>query len=165
LLAFGSGPLNGIGFAGALHETGLPQNGFCVALLVFNLGVAAGQRACVAVMPVMVRALSAIPGMLIAAPRQVTLYSLGTGSMVCLVTRRASSAVTWDRSLDAFKTSMERLLAAGTWQICRGVRPAASRPSERSDAIPLAPVSGARIRRRPTETENSCRNVCAGMSI
>ena len=42
-MAFVFGLLHGFGFAGALAEIGLPKNDIPVALLMFNLGVEAGQ--------------------------------------------------------------------------------------------------------------------------
>ena len=44
-LAGGFGLLHGMGFAGALTETGLPQDHVPLALLFFNLGIEAGQLA------------------------------------------------------------------------------------------------------------------------
>jgi hypothetical protein len=43
LLVFVFGLLHGMGFAGALNETGLPPDAFFTALLSFNAGVEAGQ--------------------------------------------------------------------------------------------------------------------------
>ena len=43
LVAFTFGLLHGFGFAGALHEIGLPEHAIPLALLFFNLGVEAGQ--------------------------------------------------------------------------------------------------------------------------
>ncbi len=43
VVAFVFGLLHGFGFAGALSETGLPANHIPLALLLFNLGVEAGQ--------------------------------------------------------------------------------------------------------------------------
>ena len=43
IVAFAFGLLHGFGFAGALSEVGLPQGQIPVALLLFNLGVEAGQ--------------------------------------------------------------------------------------------------------------------------
>ncbi|MBW7015030.1 HupE/UreJ family protein [Pseudomonas sp. N040] len=43
LVAFSFGLLHGLGFAGALSEVGLPQGDIPLALLLFNLGVEAGQ--------------------------------------------------------------------------------------------------------------------------
>lgn len=48
IIAFGFGLLHGFGFAGALSETGLPQDAIPLALLFFNVGVELGQLAFVA---------------------------------------------------------------------------------------------------------------------
>lgn len=45
LIAFGFGLIHGFGFAGALSEIGLPKGAEVMALLLFNLGVEAGQVA------------------------------------------------------------------------------------------------------------------------
>jgi len=42
-LAGGFGLLHGMGFAGALAETGLPQENLPLALLFFNVGIEIGQ--------------------------------------------------------------------------------------------------------------------------
>jgi hypothetical protein len=44
-LAGGFGILHGMGFAGALVETGLPQDNVPLALLFFNIGIEVGQLA------------------------------------------------------------------------------------------------------------------------
>ncbi len=43
IVAFVSGLLHGVGFAGALRQIGLPQADIPLALLYFNVGVEAGQ--------------------------------------------------------------------------------------------------------------------------
>lgn len=48
-LAFGFGLVHGFGFAGALREAGLPQDGLAAALVAFNAGVEVGQGAIVVV--------------------------------------------------------------------------------------------------------------------
>jgi len=48
-LAGGFGLLHGMGFAGALAETGLPQDNLPLALLFFNVGIEIGQIAFIAV--------------------------------------------------------------------------------------------------------------------
>ena len=48
LAALGIGLINGLGFAGALSEIGLPQGARVAALALFNLGVEAGQLLVVA---------------------------------------------------------------------------------------------------------------------
>jgi HupE/UreJ protein len=47
--AFGFGLLHGFGFAGALHDLGLPAGSLALSLAGFNLGVEAGQLAIVVV--------------------------------------------------------------------------------------------------------------------
>lgn len=47
VMGFGFGLIHGFGFAGALSELGLPQNGKLLSLLGFNLGVELGQLAVV----------------------------------------------------------------------------------------------------------------------
>ncbi len=43
VVSFGFGLIHGLGFAGALHEIGLPQDDVPLALLSFNVGVELGQ--------------------------------------------------------------------------------------------------------------------------
>jgi hypothetical protein len=54
IVAFGFGLLHGFGFAGALHEVGLPTNAIPIALLLFNVGVEVGQLLFVAALFVVV---------------------------------------------------------------------------------------------------------------
>lgn len=49
-LAAGFGLLHGMGFAGALAETGLPQSNVPLALLAFNIGIELGQLAFIALL-------------------------------------------------------------------------------------------------------------------
>lgn len=49
LIACGFGLLHGFGFAGALSETGMPEGQIAPALLLFNVGVEAGQIVVVAI--------------------------------------------------------------------------------------------------------------------
>jgi hypothetical protein len=49
-LAAGFGLLHGMGFAGALAETGLPQSNVPLALLAFNMGIELGQLAFIALL-------------------------------------------------------------------------------------------------------------------
>jgi hydrogenase/urease accessory protein HupE len=53
IVAFVFGLLHGFGFAGALSEIGLPQNDIPLSLLLFNVGVEAGQLAFVAIVLVL----------------------------------------------------------------------------------------------------------------
>jgi len=47
-MAFGFGLFHGFGFAGALTESGLPQNAIAASLAAFNIGVELGQGLIVA---------------------------------------------------------------------------------------------------------------------
>ncbi len=49
IAAFGFGLLHGFGFAGALHDLGLPAGSLALSLFGFNLGVESGQLAIVAI--------------------------------------------------------------------------------------------------------------------
>ena len=49
-LAGGFGLLHGMGFAGALADTGLPQGNLPLALLFFNVGIELGQLAFIAIL-------------------------------------------------------------------------------------------------------------------
>ena len=92
IIAFAFGLLHGFGFAGALKEIGLPQMDVPIALVMFNLGVEAGQLLFVATILIGLRAVSAffanvlfrVP---IAPARMVTTYFIGTTSMVWFVMR------------------------------------------------------------------------------
>jgi hydrogenase/urease accessory protein HupE len=50
LMAFAFGLLHGFGFAGALADIGLPREQLAMSLLLFNLGIEAGQLAVIAVL-------------------------------------------------------------------------------------------------------------------
>jgi hypothetical protein len=47
-VVFGFGLLHGLGFAGVLHEIGLPRADYVTGLVAFNLGVEFGQLAVIA---------------------------------------------------------------------------------------------------------------------
>jgi hypothetical protein len=47
-VVFGFGLLHGLGFAGVLHEVGLPRSEFLTGLITFNVGVELGQLAVIA---------------------------------------------------------------------------------------------------------------------
>lgn len=86
-VAFGFGLLHGFGFAGALSEVGLPAREIPAALLLFNLGVEAGQVLFVAGVLLLrhaARGLSRdIPGWL----RPVPAYAMGSVSSGWLISR------------------------------------------------------------------------------
>lgn len=71
LVAFGFGLLHGFGFAGALAEIGLPPDAQWRALLLFNLGVEAGQLGVIALLVLGARMLCAT-GLLAGATRLAT---------------------------------------------------------------------------------------------
>jgi hypothetical protein len=61
VMAFGFGLLHGLGFAGALHEAGLPAGDVPLALAGFNLGIEAAQLLLVGALLAAARALGAAP--------------------------------------------------------------------------------------------------------
>lgn len=78
VVAFTFGLLHGLGFASALSEIGLPQHALAPALLMFNVGVEAGQLlfvACMAVIAWFARGL--VPRTMTLA-RGVTAYAIGS---------------------------------------------------------------------------------------
>ncbi len=87
VVAFTFGLLHGFGFAGALGEVGLPSNDIPLALLLFNLGVEAGQLAFVGAVLVLIaplrRGLRQIPPWLTLAPA----YAIGTVAMFWTIQR------------------------------------------------------------------------------
>ena len=61
LVAFAFGLLHGLGFAGALSEVGLPPGDVPAALLLFNVGVEAGQLAFVVAALAVIRVIRSLP--------------------------------------------------------------------------------------------------------
>ncbi|MDP6979494.1 MAG: HupE/UreJ family protein [Myxococcota bacterium] len=60
LASFGFGLLHGLGFAGALRETGLPSGEIPLALFFFNVGIEIGQLVFIAAVWVVIRRLSQV---------------------------------------------------------------------------------------------------------
>lgn len=90
VVAFTFGLLHGFGFAGALKETGLPQNDVPVALLTFNIGVETGQLMFVAsvwMASFAVRSFITVPT---APVRVAAAYLIGVVSMLWFVARISS---------------------------------------------------------------------------
>jgi hydrogenase/urease accessory protein HupE len=88
-MAFTFGLLHGLGFAGALRETGLPQNDVPLALLSFNLGIEAGQIAFVAVV---LAAYALARPLLRSAPpwlQRLPVYAMGAASFYWILERTA----------------------------------------------------------------------------
>ncbi|UCH40712.1 MAG: HupE/UreJ family protein, partial [Gammaproteobacteria bacterium] len=89
IVAFAFGLLHGFGFAGALDDIGLPQNEIALALLMFNVGVEIGQLMFIAVILVLMLALSRLhrgwPDWL----RQAPAYGIGGIAAFWLIERVA----------------------------------------------------------------------------
>jgi hypothetical protein len=87
LVAFAFGLLHGFGFAGALSDVGLPANDIPLALLLFNVGVEAGQLLFVAaVLPLAV----GLRGVASAPPawlRPMPVYGIGAVASYWLIAR------------------------------------------------------------------------------
>ena len=84
-LAGGFGLLHGMGFAGALAETGLPQSNVPVALLFFNVGIELGQLAFIALLVVIAAAGVRVVGQRVTALRPLPVYVLGgLSAMWCI---------------------------------------------------------------------------------
>ena len=77
-MAFAFGLLHGFGFAGALSEIGLPQAQVGWALLLFNLGIEAGQLVFVACALGVYLALGGVAAGLPSFIRVAPLYAMGT---------------------------------------------------------------------------------------
>jgi HupE/UreJ protein len=91
IVAFTFGLLHGFGFAGALSEVGLPPGEIPLALLLFNLGVEAGQLFFIAgvllVVVLLRRFVTTTPAWLRAVPA----YGIGSVAAFWLITRVAAS--------------------------------------------------------------------------
>lgn len=96
LVAFAFGLLHGFGFAGALAELGLPEDGIAGALLLFNVGVELGQLAFVVAIGLLWWLLRRMPDTVVSTTRWAAVHALG------------ALAVYW--SLDRGSALVERLL-------------------------------------------------------
>ncbi|MGI9132799.1 MAG: HupE/UreJ family protein [Rhodoferax sp.] len=79
-MAFAFGLLHGFGFASALAEVGLPSDAVALALLLFNLGVEAGQLLFVGAVWILLRVLSRVAARTQRQPRWLPLapaFSVG----------------------------------------------------------------------------------------
>ena len=77
LIAFGFGLVHGFGFAGALAEIGLPKGAEVLALLLFNLGVEAGQVAFVGAVLLLVVLATRLARLPLSPARIVAAYAIG----------------------------------------------------------------------------------------
>ena len=81
------GLLHGMGFAGALVETGLPQDNIPLALLFFNVGIEIGQIAFIVAALAIWWLLKRSPGQWQAQLRPVPIYILGSLSVMWCIQR------------------------------------------------------------------------------
>lgn len=92
IVAFAFGLLHGFGFAGALHEIGLPQTDIPLALLFFNVGVEVGQLIFIAAVLAVIAIARRIPVALPAWSWRVPPYSIGAIASFWLIERLAALA-------------------------------------------------------------------------
>ena len=84
-LAGGFGLLHGMGFAGALAETGLPQSNVPLALLFFNVGIEFGQLAFIALLMLIAATGARALGQRFTALLPLPVYALGgLSAMWCI---------------------------------------------------------------------------------
>lgn len=94
VVAFGFGLLHGFGFAGALIHIGLPQKSVPLALLMFNVGVEAGQLVFVAGVLFLAAGIRRLPFRLPGWLNAVPPYAIGSIAMFWVLQR------SWDFSFD-----------------------------------------------------------------
>jgi hypothetical protein len=86
-VAFAFGLLHGFGFAGALHEIGLPQTDIPLALLFFNVGVEVGQLIFIAAVLAVIALARRFPVALPAWAWRVPPYAIGAVASFWLIER------------------------------------------------------------------------------
>ncbi len=94
ILAGGFGLIHGFGFAGALGAIGLPKSAELLALVLFNLGVEAGQIIAVAAMLALGFIILKLRGRILPAARRLAAYAIGSMGAFWLISRLASLAET-----------------------------------------------------------------------
>ncbi len=87
LVAFIFGLLHGFGFAGALSETGLPQNSIASALFMFNVGVEVGQIVFIILVLMLMLTLSRVITKLPEWARKIPPYAIGSLAMFWTIQR------------------------------------------------------------------------------
>ena len=87
IVAFAFGLLHGFGFAGALHEIGLPQTDIPLALLFFNVGVEVGQLIFIAAVLAVIALSRRLPVALPAWAWRVPPYAIGAIASFWLIER------------------------------------------------------------------------------
>lgn len=86
-IAFGFGLIHGFGFAGALADIGLPKDQEIWALLLFNLGVEAGQVAFVIALAVLTAGLTYVARNWLSRGKIAAAYLVGVSGTIWLVER------------------------------------------------------------------------------
>jgi len=89
VVAFTFGLLHGFGFAGALAGIGLPDHDIPLALLLFNLGVEAGQLAFVALLLLLRAGLGRADRLIPAVAARLPAYGIGGAAAFWLIQRLA----------------------------------------------------------------------------
>jgi hydrogenase/urease accessory protein HupE len=92
VVAFTFGLLHGFGFAGALHEVGLPEQAIPLALLFFNVGVEAGQLIFVSFVALLVAAQRRLQVRWPRWAEYAPAYAIGTLAMYWVIERVADFA-------------------------------------------------------------------------
>ena len=90
VVAFAFGLLHGLGFAGALHEIGLPERAIPLALLTFNVGVELGQLLFVGAVLAGAAVLARLPVRPPRAWRTAAAYGIGAVASYWLALRLAA---------------------------------------------------------------------------
>ena len=90
IVAFIFGLLHGFGFAGALAEVGLPQGDIPLALLMFNVGVEAGQLLFIATMIMIIQLWKRTTSLEPAWLPRVTVYAIGSTASFWVIERTMS---------------------------------------------------------------------------
>ena len=90
IVAFIFGLLHGFGFAGALAEVGLPQADIPLALLMFNVGVEAGQLIFIAAVIMIIEAWTRTTRLELAWLPKVTVYAIGSIASFWVIERTMS---------------------------------------------------------------------------
>jgi hydrogenase/urease accessory protein HupE len=92
VIAFAFGLLHGCAFAGALRDIGLPSHAVIPALLLFNLGVEAGQLLFIVAASGILWSLRQLPVSWPASTRWVAPYAIGCCAVVWMLQRMVNGA-------------------------------------------------------------------------
>lgn len=92
LMALAFGLLHGLGFAGALHEVGLPSHEIPAALFAFNVGIEIGQLLFVAVVLLVAKLARFVPARVQPVLRWIPAYAIGSLGIYWFFERLESAA-------------------------------------------------------------------------